>query len=113
VKKGVTLCDAAEGLIGFASAVGCPKIGLRLPVFSDSGIARRLGAPGRKAEWCADPRGEKAYWKLPFLFLAPADDTVRDGEIDHALACDRDDKAHAKVPGARIHLAGGRFSWKQ
>jgi hypothetical protein len=57
--------------IGIAIALLGLELGLRFLLFSDSGLARRLGGSWRKAEWYADTRGEDAYWKLQYLFLPP------------------------------------------
>ena len=58
-------------LIGLAAVLVGLELGLRFLLFSDSALARRLGAPLRKAEWYADPGNEDAYWQLQFLFADP------------------------------------------
>ena len=62
--------------LGLGIALLGLELGLRFLLFSDSALARRLGAPWRKAERYADPHGEDAYWKLQHLFLDP---TARSG----------------------------------
>jgi hypothetical protein len=59
-------------LLGCALVVPALEIGLRFFLFSDSRLARTLGADLRRPEYFADSNSDDDYWKLQYLLLDPS-----------------------------------------
>jgi hypothetical protein len=95
-------------LLGLATVLVGLELGLRFLLFSDSAVARRLGAPWRKAGRYADPGSEDAYWQLQFLFADASRRIDRPHGADRELGWTGEIDAQTWMPKDPVDLRGRR-----